>query len=322
LRKGTNVRLIVMGTGPFATPSFRALLQSEHQVLALVTRPIADPGRRKSSANPMRDEADARHVEVLAPANVNDAEFVAELRRRQSDLFVVCDFGQILSAECLAAAQLGGINLHGSLLPKYRGAAPVQWAVYHGDSVSGVSVIHMTPRLDGGPILTQIATPLGPDETTEQLEDRLAQLGIEAVLQAIELLQGWDGVREIGQRQDPGQMTRAPRLKKEQGLIDWSLSANQIRNQIRAFTPWPGSFTHLCRATGEPLRVILHTAQVETDFPAADPGTIVAADESRLVVACGQNALSLFTVQPAGKRSMSIAEFLRGNPVQVGGRLA
>ncbi len=311
-----------MGTGPFATPSFRALLRSGHQVLALVTRPIADPGRRKSSANPMRDEAEAANVDVLAPADVNDTQFLIELHGRQADLFVVCDFGQILSADCLQAARRGGINLHGSLLPKYRGAAPVHWAIYHGDPVTGVSVIHMTPRLDGGPILTTIETPVGPDETTEQLESRLAQLGVEAVLRALQMLEQWDGVSDLGERQNASQMTRAPRLKKGQGLIDWSLSATQIRNQIRAFTPWPGTSTHFPRAAGEPLRVIIHTAQVETDAPHANPGTIVAADAKRLVVACGQQALSLLTVQPAGKRTMAIDEFLRGYPVQVGSQLA
>ena len=304
-----------MGTGPFAVPSFQALLKSPNQVIALVTRPIADPGRRKDSANPMRDAAVAANIAVQSPANVNDSDFVAWLREQHADLFVVCDYGQILSAECLSTARLGGINLHGSLLPKYRGAAPVQWAVYHGDPVTGVSVIHMTPRLDAGPILAKLETPIGPDETTESLEPRLAALGPKTVLTSLELLDGWDGVSELGERQDTTHATLAPRLRKEQGLIDWSKSADQIRNQIRAFNPWPGSYTNIPRDHGEPLRIIVHQSEIVVWPPGAQPGTVLDSSSSQLVVACGVQALGLLSVQPAGKRLMAIAEFLRGNPI-------
>ncbi len=312
-----------MGTGPFAVPSFQALLKSSHQVIALVTRPIADPGRRKDSANPMRDAAVAANIAVQSPANVNDSDFVAWLREQHADLFVVCDYGQILSAECLSTARLGGINLHGSLLPKYRGAAPVQWAVYHGDPVTGVSVIHMTPRLDAGPILAKIETPIGPDETTESLEPRLAALGPKTVLTSIELLDGWDGVSELGERQDTTLATRAPRLRKEQGLIDWSKSADQIRNQIRAFNPWPGSYTNIPRDHGDPLRIIVQEAEIvsSSPAPAPAPGVVIEANSQRLVVACGAQALALIRVLPAGKRTMAIAEFLRGYPIKPGTQL-
>ncbi len=307
-----------MGTGPFAVPSFQALLKSSHQVIALVTRPIAAAGRRKDSANPMRDVAVAANIDVHSPANINDSDFVAWLREQHADLFVVCDYGQILSAECLSTARLGGINLHGSLLPKYRGAAPVQWAVYHGDPVTGVSVIHMTPRLDAGPILAKIETPIGPDETTESLEPRLAALGPKTVLTSIELLDGWDGVSELGERQDTTLATRAPRLRKEQGLIDWSKSADQIRNKIRAFNPWPGSYTNIPRDHGDPLRIIVQEAEIvsSSPAPAPAPGVVIEANSQRLVVACGAQALALIRVLPAGKRTMAIAEFLRGYPIK------
>lgn len=307
-----------MGTGPFAVPMFRALLRSKHDVTTLVTRPIADAGRRKTAANPMRDAAEAAGLEVWAPANVNDSDSVAALRQKNGDLFVVCDYGQILSAECLAAARLGGINLHASLLPKYRGAAPIHWAILNGDRATGVSVIHMTPRLDGGPILKSIETLIGPDETTEQLEERLAKLGVDAVLESIEVLEHWDGVSEIGRPQDSAAATRAPRLKKDQGLIDWSLPAKQIRNQIRAFNPWPGSFTYVPRAVREPDRLIVHAAEVEFEAPSGNPGTVIDVDANRLIIACGQNALSLRIVQPAGKRSLPIAKFLRGYQIPLG----
>ncbi len=310
-----------MGTGPFAVPSFQALLKSPNQVIALVTRPIADPGRRKDSANPMRDAAVAANIAVQSPANVNDSDFVAWLREQHADLFVVCDYGQILSAECLSAASLGGINLHGSLLPKYRGAAPVQWAVYNGDPVTGVSVIHMSPRLDAGPILAKIETLIGPDETTESLEPRLAALGPKAVLTSIELLDRWDGVSELGERQDTTLATRAPRLRKEQGLIDWSKSADQIRNQIRAFNPWPGSYTNIPRDQAQPLRIIVQEAEIVSSSPGPAPGTVIEANSGRLVVACGAQALALIQVQPAGKRTMAVPDFLRGHPIQPGTQL-
>jgi methionyl-tRNA formyltransferase len=310
-----------MGTGPFAVPAFRALLQSPHDVLALVTRPVSEAGRRKDSANPMRDAAVAAGIPIEAPSDVNAAAFIEWLRARDADLFVVCDFGQILSADCLRAARLGGINLHGSLLPKYRGAAPIQWAVYHGESTTGVSVIHMTPRLDAGPILARIATPVGDDETSEQLEPRLAELGAAAVLQAIETLERWDGDAVIGEPQDGRLATRAPRLRKEQGRIDWTRSAGQIRDQIRAFAPWPGSFTHLPRPGLEPLRLILHVAQVDSQTAKHLPGTILSVDQDRMIVACGDGSLALLEIQPAGKRRMKIDEFLRGHPLQLGMRL-
>lgn len=299
---------------------FRALLASEHQVLGLVTRPIEAGHRRKGPANPMRDAAEAAGVPVFAPANVNDSEVVTWLRESAADLFVVCDYGQILSAECLGAARLGGINLHGSLLPKYRGAAPVVWAVYNGDTRSGVSVIHMTPRLDAGPILAAIETNIGNDETAEQLEIRLAQLGIDAVRKAIQMLQTWDGRSDLGRPQDARDASRAPRVHKQQALIDWSKPASQLRNQIRAFTPWPGSFTHLSRSNGPTLRLIVHAAEVAGLPGPFDPGSVVEAGPNRLVVACAQDALGLLTVQPAGKRIMAIGEFLRGYPLTPGAR--
>jgi methionyl-tRNA formyltransferase len=319
--KAANVKLIVMGTGPFAVPMFQALLESPHAVLGLVTRPISDGGRRKDSANPMRDVALAANVPVLSPRDVNDPQFVAWLLEQRADLFAVCDFGQILSRDCLAAARLGGINLHGSLLPKYRGAAPVQWAVYQGEPTTGVSVIHMTPKLDAGPILAQAETAIGADETSQSLEPRLAELGAAAVMQALAMLTAWNGAEPLGRSQDPSQASRAPRLRKDQGRINWSEPARQIRNQIRAFAPWPGSYTLVPRDASESLRLIVHQAR-EADSPGPFPaGTVIRGGPGALVVACGQGALALSHVQPAGKRSMSIEEFLRGHPIPQGIRL-
>ena len=345
------MRLVVLGTGPFAVPMFQSLLSSSHDIAALVTRPTpASRGREKVALNPMRDLAQSRGVAVHEPASVNAPEGIELLKRLQPELLVVCDYGQILSREALAIAPLGGINLHGSLLPKYRGAAPVHWAILNGDAETGVSVIHMTPRLDGGPILATRRTPIGPEETMPDLEARLADLGIEPVHEAIAMLEKWDRTSPLGMPQDPSQATQAPRLKKEDGAIDWTESAEQIRNHIRALKPWPGSYTFWQRSGQEALRLVVDRAEVErgrrtedrgqetevrgqgsesvpgTEYSvlstkaSTEPGRILVADGKRLHVATGNGVLSIVTLQPAGKRHMAVDEFLRGYPVRAGDR--
>ncbi len=307
----------MFGTGPFAVPTFEALIQSPHEVVALFTRPIADSGkRRKTAENPTRDVAESAGLSVFDPMNVNDSESVEQLLKFEADLFVVCDYGQILSRECLAASRLGGINLHGSLLPKYRGAAPINWAIFQGEPVTGITIIHMTAKLDGGPCLIKAETEIGSQETAEQIEPRLAKLGVTPVLEAIDILENWDGNSPIGQIQDPAQATRAPRLKKSDGKIDWSRSAVEIVNQIRAFQPWPGSFTNWHNEKlKQPLRLIIHqaTALPELgDFGGKAPGSVLVSDGNALVIQSGTGPISIDTVQPAGKRAMPIGDFLRG----------
>lgn len=314
------MKLILFGTGPFAVPAFENLIQSDHEIAALVTRPIADSGkRRKTAENPTRDLGEAHGLQILDPQSINTDDAVATLRAFNADLLVVCDYGQILSKAALAAAKLGGINLHGSLLPKYRGAAPIHWAIYNGDTVTGVTIIHMTPRLDGGPCLAKVETEIGTEETTEQIEPRLALLGVDAVNKSIEILQGWDGTSEIGAKQKQSQATKAPRLNKSDGRIDWSRSAAEIKNQIRAFQPWPGTFT-TWQLEGKPeQRLIIHQATVMSPSDAeAESGVVIQSDKTELVVQTGAGQLSLDIVQPAGKKPMSIADFLRGNPPQIG----
>ncbi|MCH2181580.1 MAG: methionyl-tRNA formyltransferase [Mariniblastus sp.] len=312
------MRIVVFGTGPFATPSFAWINQSCHQVVGVVTRPIRDSGkRRKTAENPVRDLAESLGLPILSPFDVNSADAIRQLAELQPDLFFVCDYGQILSGECLAASRLGGINLHGSLLPKYRGAAPVNWAVYHGETETGVTVIHMSTKLDAGPCLVANQLTIGADETAEQLEPRLAELGVNAVSRAVQVLDDWDGHSAIGIPQDAGQASRAPRLKKPDGLIDWAQPAEQIFNQVRAFQPWPGSFSQWQGQQRAPLRVILHqVACVESR--GGLPGEVVAADPGQLVVQTGQGGLRLLSLQPAGKRKMDGEAFIRGYQPQPG----
>lgn len=323
------MRIVMFGTGPFAVPSFQSLIDSQHDVVALITRPIVDGGkRRKTAENPTRDVAAAINLPIFDPSNVNTAESVEHLRQLSADLFVVCDYGQILSKECLGSARLGGINLHGSLLPKYRGAAPIHWAIYNGDDVTGITIIHMTAKLDGGPCLVKRETPIGQEETTETIEPRLAELGVGAVHEAIEMLEGWDGESTLGELQDPAAATKAPRLKKADGQIDWSRSSADIVNQIRAFQPWPGSFTNWHAAKRkQPVRIIVHQAKAiaQTDLPpesaSIENGRVAFVDKDSLVVRTGDGGLELLAIQPAGKKLMPIVDFLRGNQPQINDRL-
>ncbi|MEZ6113782.1 MAG: methionyl-tRNA formyltransferase [Pirellulaceae bacterium] len=318
------MRLLMMGTGPFAAPTFETLLDGPHEVLGLVTRPVPPAvGRRKVPENPMRDVAVARGVELFEPDSINATESIERLAAWNADLLVVCDYGQILSREALGTSRLGGINLHGSLLPRHRGAAPVHWAIWEGDAETGVSVIHMTPRLDGGPILTTRRMPIGPDDTTASLEPRLAELGVGAVSEAIAMLESWDGVSSIGEPQDAARVTKAPRLNKQVGQVDWSQPAARIERQVRALQPWPGTYTNWNR-DGEALRLILDRVHVVRELATesrpgeSKPGEVVVSDGQQLVIATGEGCLRIERIQPAGKRVMEVAEFLRGKSVPVG----
>lgn len=325
-RPPMTLRIVMCGTGPFAVPSFSALLDAGYGIPALVTRPVDQSAqRRKVPANPMRDAALARGIPVWEPPDINAPEFIRELAALRPDLLVVCDYGQILSPECLAVARLGGINLHGSLLPRYRGAAPVAWAIWRGETVTGVSVIHMTGLLDGGPVLQTASLGIGPDESCAELEPRLAALGVDPVLRAVRQLEEWDGTSPIGTIQDPQLATRARRLRKEDSLIRWNRTARQIHNQVRALQPWPGTWTAWQRRPGEaPLRIIVARTRLEEGTPdsaTAEPGQVVQTGGNGIVVKTGGGLLSLTELQPAGKRLMSAAEFLRGYPLQPGTRL-
>jgi methionyl-tRNA formyltransferase len=318
------MRIVVLGTGPFAVPSFAALLAGPEEVVALVTRPDVQNKGRKEVVNPMRAFAEERNFPVHAPADINSAEGIELLKSLRPDLLVVCDYGQILSNEALAIPSLGGINLHGSLLPKYRGAAPINWVIWKGEQETGITVIHMTPQLDGGPALAVRSTPIGPTETTAELEPRLSQLGVDAVLESIALLKNWDRASPIGVRQDQSLATKARRLRKTDGIIRWDKSAQEIFNQVRALKPWPGTFTFWLREQGEPLRLVIdEVAIASSPSPAsstAQPGQVIAVTRDSLQVATSDGVLSLLRVQPAGKKSMPIADFLRGYPLHIGDR--
>lgn len=313
LKESIIVRIITMGTGPFAVPSFEAIRRSDHTLLAVVTKPEPPTKSRKGPPPaPVRTWASQHELPILDPVSINDAEAIAQLKSLQPDLLVVCDYGQILKPDALAVAKLGGINLHGSLLPAYRGAAPVQRALLNGDRETGVSVIHMTPKLDGGPIVATRRTAISDQETAGQLEERLSQLGVELVMQSIDELSRWDGESTIGEVQDATLATKAPRLTKQEAQVDWRRSRREIDCLVRGMQPWPIAFTTIkVRENKPPLRLtILKVTPVDEPTGELQPGQLTGSKE--LVVMTGDGPLRIDTLCPAGKREMTGEEFQRG----------
>jgi methionyl-tRNA formyltransferase len=319
------MRIVMMGTGVFAEPTLEALLSRPGLVVGLFTQPDRAAGQERGSTRQtgrgMKTIADAVKVPVFQPPSVNTPEGVAALKSLQPDLLVVAAYGQILSDEVLSVPPHGGINVHASLLPKYRGAAPIAWAIYHGETQTGVTIIRMSVRLDAGDILAQETVPIGPEETAGEVEARLAPLGAKLALQVMDAIAA--GTAQ-GRKQDPALVTKAPKLTKEHGLIDWTRSGQQVCCQVRAMHPWPTAYTWWRRAGQPPLRLIVHRARVaESPANAATPpGELLVDDPLRLCVAVGGgDVVEVLQLQPAGKRRMSAEEFLRGRRPQPGDRL-
>ena len=332
-------RIAFLGTGEFALPSFRAIANSAHTVVGLVTQPDRTDSRGRVHPNVMKEFAIARGIPVLQPTNINTEESLAELRALGADLFMVAAYGQILSADVINLPPRGSYNLHGSLLPKYRGAAPIQYAVWKGERETGVTIFKIEPKLDAGLILAMMKTPIGPKETAGELEIRMADLVVPTTLQFLDDLERGP---LSGTLQDKSLVTKAPKLKKEFGAIDWSQTAAQIDCQVRAMQPWPQPYGFLKVEGKPPLRVLI--LSVSEEEPRArqegvpegqlnrvlapdsrlltpdSPGTVIRSDGKSLAVRCGDGLCRIEKIQPVGKRPMPIADFLRGNPVPVGSR--
>jgi methionyl-tRNA formyltransferase len=328
--RATELRLVMMGTGTFAEPTFRALLDGGFTVVGLVTQPDRPAGAQRGSTRQvgagMKTIALERGIPVLQPESVNTPEGVAALQGLRPDLLVVAAYGQILSKEVLAAAAHGGINVHGSLLPKYRGAAPVAWAIYHGEAVTGVTIIRMSVALDAGDMLAQEAVEIGPEETAGELEARLAQVGARLAVRVLDEIAAGTA---HGVKQDRSQATKAPKLTKEHGLIDWTRHGWDVCNHIRAMQPWPTAYTFLHRQGQAPVRIIIHRASwYKNDWPHVPAGEVILRPhhENELHAAAGPlddrigSEVAIRELQPAGKRRMSAAEFLRGHRPRPGDR--
>jgi methionyl-tRNA formyltransferase len=311
-----------MGTGPFAVPSFHALCEAGHQIALVVTKPQPPVKSRKGPPPaPVRVWAEEQGLEIFDPDSINEASAVERIRKVEASLLVVCDYGQILKPAALESATLGGINLHGSLLPKYRGAAPVQWAMLSGDEVTGISVIHMTPRLDGGPIIVTRQTPILNDETAGELEERLAILGVDATIEAVEMLSRWDGESVMGVVQDPAKVSKAPRLNKSDAEIDWGRTAREIDCHVRGMQPWPIAFTHFAPGQDKPpIRLAIKEIEI-LDQPTGDhhPGEIL--EGNGFLIATTDRIIEIKRLQPSGKREMAAIDFLRGHKPSPGSRL-
>jgi methionyl-tRNA formyltransferase len=309
------VRVVFLGSGAFAVPSLEALIDAGHEVAALVTQPDREKGRgRVKAATPAKVVAERRGLRILQPRRIKEPPAVEELRRLGPDVQVVVAYGQILPRAVIDIPALGTVNVHSSLLPRYRGAAPIHWAIVNGERETGVTTMLIDEGLDTGPTLLSRATPIGPEETAPELEARLAHLGAEVLL---ETLEGLARHTLVPAPQDHARATLAPLLKKEDGRIDWSRPAEEIARRVRGLLPWPG--TAAAWAGGE-LKVL--RARAETGLPAEVPGTILALDRDGIVVAAGAGSrLRLLDVQPESRRPMPAAAFAAGARLRPGDRL-
>jgi methionyl-tRNA formyltransferase len=308
-----SLRIVFFGTPHFAVPTLEALLQSGHSVVAVVTQPDRPRDRgQKVSESPVKSVARTFQIPVLQPDKLRDDRFLQALSAFAADLGVVAAYGKILTEAVLGTPRLGLINVHASMLPRYRGAAPVHRAVINGDSETGVTIMRMVKALDAGPMLATVRRPIGPDETSESIERDLAQLGASLLVSTVgNLAEG----RVVEQPQDNSLATYAPRLTKDEGTIDWALPAQSLHNLIRGLHPWPHAVTY-----HRNRRLILHRSAVLTDVN-GKPGTVLESQGNHLHVAAGRGALAITEIQPEGRRAMPTRDFLAGHQIDVGDRL-
>jgi methionyl-tRNA formyltransferase len=304
------MRIVFIGTGEIGVPTLRALLLTpKHALVGVITQPDKPVGRdQRIQAPPIKGEIATTSVPVFQPARIRNEEAVEQIRALEPDVIVVMAYGQILPKTVLQIPRIACLNLHASLLPQHRGAAPIQAAIVAGDAETGITVIYMDEGLDTGDVLSQTKLALAPNETGGSLHDRLAQLAPDALLSALDQLTNNHAPRRP---QDSSQATHAPKLTREHGKIDWSEPAEVIERKIRAFDPWPGAFTRLTDAFGKLRDLNIFRAGVLPQST-GEPGSISQPNDAELVVATGHGALRLEELQLAGKRRMGAAEFLRG----------
>jgi len=308
-------RIIFMGTPEFAVPSLKALLDKDENVVCVITQPDRPRGRgRKVMPPPVKELALQAAIPVLQPESIRSDNFLAELGRYEPDIIALTAYGKILPGRLINLPPLGTINVHGSLLPKYRGAAPIQWALINGEKETGVTIMQMDEGVDTGDILLQEKIAIEPEDTAGSLSVKLADLGGAALGKAIDLLRQ-DRLEPV--KQDERQACPAPLLKKEDGLLDWSKSAAQISGLIRGLDPWPTTYTSLA---GRRLRLFLPEVIDETacQNTFSKPGIVCRADRDGLLVTTGNGCLLIKEIQAEGSRRMDVDAFVSGNPIQPG----
>jgi methionyl-tRNA formyltransferase len=315
-----QVRILFWGTPNFALPGIRAIVGEGHEVVGVVTQPDRPAGRgRALRVSPVKEFAVEEHIPVLQPERARGPEFMAELRKLEPELSVVIAYGQILKREVLDLPARGSINVHASLLPELRGAAPINWAIIRGYAETGVTIMRMVEQMDAGPILFQVAEPILPDERASDLWIRLSELGAAALVEALALMDA--GALEE-RPQDESMVTFAPRIAREDAHIDWTADAVTIGRLIRGMDEQPGAWT---RAGNDEVKFFRPRPEPD-QLPGAAPGTVIdvhvqdAADG--IQVACGSGSLWVREVQPPGKRRMTAAAWARGRGVEVGDTFA
>jgi methionyl-tRNA formyltransferase len=308
------MRIVFMGTPEFAVPSLEALLASEDQVVGVVTQPDRPKGRgHQLVAPPVKLVAERVGIPILQPLKIRTPEFLQALSAWQPDLIAVTAFGRILHTPILRFPPMGCVNVHGSLLPKYRGAAPVQWAVINGESKTGITTMLMDEGMDTGPMLLQEKLEILSDDTAGTLAPRLAELGGRLLIDTIAQLKAGT---LMSKKQDDEQATMAPLLKKEDGLIDWTMHAASLANRVRGLSPWPGAYTFFGEERWNIWKAVSNVG-VTTDTP----GTIVAVNKQAIVVATGDGLLDIREIQTANSKRMPVAQFLAGHRVTAGMQL-
>ena len=299
------LRLVFAGTPDFAAAALRALIQTQHDIVAVYTQPDRPAGRgRKVTPGPVKHLALQYQLPVFQPASLKTPEAIAQLRTLDADVMVVAAYGLILPPEVLSVPRLGCLNIHASLLPRWRGAAPIQRAILAGDKETGITIMQMDKGLDTGAMLLKFCCPIDQEDTAASLHDRLAALGAEAIITALDQLPTLTATP-----QDDSLATYAAKLTKQEAIIDWHRPAEELDRLIRAFNPWPVAQT---RAKGQTLRI--WAAQPLADSTTATPGTVIGCDKNGIDIACGRGVIRLTQLQPAGSKPMDVTAFLNGRP--------
>ena len=306
------MRLIFMGTPDFSATSLEALLKSDDSVVGVVTQPDRPKGRGQIlTPSPVKLLAQRQQIPLLQPLKMKDPEFLQTLAGWKPDLIAVVAFGRILPPVILSLPPLGCINVHGSLLPKYRGAGPIQWAIINGETETGITTMLMDEGMDTGAMLLQEAIPITPNDTAGTLTPRLAELGGRLLVETIARLKAGT---LAPQSQAASQVTFAPLLKKEDGAIDWALPATALANRVRGLAPWPGAYTTV--AGGD--RWAIWRARALPGTVTKPPGMIIAVTTEAIHVATGEGVLAVMELQPANSRRMAVSQYLAGHPTAVG----
>ena len=307
------IRIVYMGTPDFAVEPLEAIIKAGYEVAAVVTQPDKQKGRGKEvKMTPVKECALRHGIPVFQPVKIKEPEAVAELEKYQADLFVVAAFGQLLSEEILNMPEYGCINIHASLLPAYRGAAPIQWAVLNGEKESGVTIMQMDKGLDTGDMLLKRSVELSPKETGDSLHDKLMHLGAELIVEALPKLEKGELVPE---KQKDELSSYAKKLTKAMGQIDWSKDAVSLERWIRGLNSWPSAYTFF---GGKTLKIWEARVAEENGAQKAEPGHVVSVSSEGFTVACGQGALQILSLQLEGKKRVLTREFLLGYQVEPG----